>query len=120
MEKKCPECGDPIHGRADKKFCSDQCRNAFNNRAKSTAGMAYVRKINGILARNRNILEAMNPDGKISLHKSKLYKKGFNTDYFTHIYKTRAGKMYYFCYDQGYMEISDEYYVLVRDKYTEK
>ena len=24
--KKCPECGGKIIGRADKKFCSDQCR----------------------------------------------------------------------------------------------
>ena len=31
MQKKCPECGDKIVGRVDKKFCSDACRNAFNN-----------------------------------------------------------------------------------------
>lgn len=31
MEKNCPECGDKIIGRADKKFCSDACRNAYNN-----------------------------------------------------------------------------------------
>ena len=32
MKKQCPECNDPIVGRTDKKFCSDGCRNSFNNR----------------------------------------------------------------------------------------
>ncbi len=27
----CPVCGEEIHGRADKKFCSDDCRVHFNN-----------------------------------------------------------------------------------------
>ena len=30
--KKCLECGDKVVGRIDKKFCSDYCRNAFNNK----------------------------------------------------------------------------------------
>ena len=32
MKKQCPECEDPIIGRTDKKFCSDGCRNSYNNR----------------------------------------------------------------------------------------
>ena len=35
MKKKCLECKDPIIGRADKKFCSDQCRNTYNNKLNS-------------------------------------------------------------------------------------
>lgn len=31
-EKVCLECGEKIKGRADKKFCSDQCRVAYNNK----------------------------------------------------------------------------------------
>ena len=30
--KQCPECGEKIVGRTDKKFCSDGCRNTYNNR----------------------------------------------------------------------------------------
>ena len=33
--KTCLECGEPILGRSDKKFCSDLCRNAYNNKANS-------------------------------------------------------------------------------------
>ena len=29
-EKRCLECGDVIKGRADKKFCDDQCRSNYN------------------------------------------------------------------------------------------
>ena len=32
MEKReCLECREPVKGRVDKKFCSDYCRNAYNN-----------------------------------------------------------------------------------------
>lgn len=33
-EKTCLECGEKIIGRADKKFCSDQCRISYNNRVR--------------------------------------------------------------------------------------
>jgi hypothetical protein len=32
MNKVCLECGEKIVGREDKKFCSDGCRNAYNNK----------------------------------------------------------------------------------------
>ena len=35
MEKRCLECNDVLHGRSDKKFCSDACRNTYNNKKKS-------------------------------------------------------------------------------------
>jgi len=46
--KNCPECDDKIKGRADKKFCSDACRNAFNNKLNSDAN-STVRNINNAL-----------------------------------------------------------------------
>jgi len=41
------------------------------------------RKVNGILIRNRNILERLNPEGKTSIHRSKLQQKGFRDEYVT-------------------------------------
>ncbi|RNI22588.1 DUF2116 family Zn-ribbon domain-containing protein [Rufibacter latericius] len=32
--KLCGHCGEPITGRADKRFCSDQCRSRSGNRKK--------------------------------------------------------------------------------------
>jgi len=114
MEKSCLECSELLHGRSDKKFCSDACRNAYNNKIKSTGDNLYVRKINGILKRNRNIMVGLNPEGKVKLHKSKLVKNGFDFGYYTNTYTTKAGTVYFFCYDQGYLPLDNDFYMLVR------
>ncbi|RYF12576.1 MAG: DUF2116 family Zn-ribbon domain-containing protein, partial [Flavobacteriales bacterium] len=38
MNRFCLDCNTEIKGRADKKFCDDQCRNNYNNRRKSEDG----------------------------------------------------------------------------------
>ena len=110
--KKCPECGEEILGRADKKFCSDQCRNTFNNRQKQDANN-YIRNVNNILRKNRRILADLNPNGKSKASRNKLVEKGFNFDYYTNSYTTKTGKTYYYCYEFGYLSIEDDYYFLV-------
>ena len=118
-KRKCIECGDSFHGRADKKFCSDQCRSAYNNKLNSDA-TNFVRNVNNILRKNRRILEELNPHGKSKVHRDKLMERGFKFSYFTNVYKTKAGKEYYFCYEQGYLALEGDYYALViRQKYVE-
>ena len=112
MKKKCLECGDEFTGRVDKKFCSDQCRNTYNNRQNADSNN-FVRNINNILRKNRKILAELNPSDKAKVHKAQLLDKGFNFNYFTNIYRTKAEKEYYFCYDQGYLAIENDYYMLV-------
>ena len=52
MEKRrCLECNEEIIGRSDKKFCDDQCRNAYNNK-KGSEKIMIVKKINKILIIN--------------------------------------------------------------------
>ena len=114
-EKLCLECGDPILGRSDKKFCSDQCRNTFNNRMNSDA-TNLVRNINNALRKNRRILEFFNPEGKAKVHKDKLMEKGFSFKYLTNSYTTQKGTTYYFIYDQGYLPLEEGFYFLVVDK----
>ncbi len=111
-ERKCPECGKPIFGRVDKKFCSDACRNAHNNRTNSDA-TNYVRNVNNILRKNRRIMQELNPDGKLKTHRDKLIAKGFSFEYFTNVYKTKAGQEYRFCYDQGYLLLDEGFVLLV-------
>ncbi|MEZ5198076.1 MAG: hypothetical protein R2764_17305 [Bacteroidales bacterium] len=113
MEKPlCPECGFEIVGRIDKKFCSDQCRNTYNNRLKRDSNN-YVRNVNNTLRKNRRILEELNPGGKSKAHRNKLVSKGFNFDYYTNSYTTKSGKTYYYCYEYGYLPIEDDYFFLV-------
>lgn len=113
MEKQCPECGEPIKGRVDKKFCSDLCRNSYNNRSNSNTNN-FMRNINNILRRNRRIMEELNPDGKTKVPKEKLTSKGFNFSYFTNVYLTKTGNQYFFCYEYGYLPLEGDYYALVK------
>lgn len=112
-EKVCDECGRPVFGRADKKFCSDACRNAFNNKQNSDA-VNLVRKINGTLRKNRRILEEMNPEGKKKTHREEMLKRGFDFQYFTHVYSTKAGDEYHFCYEHGYLGLDNGFILLVK------
>jgi len=114
-EKVCAECGDLLKGRLDKRFCSDQCRSAYNNRLNSDA-TNYIRNVNNILRKNRRILSELNPEGKNKVSHDRLRSRGFDFTYFTSIYKTRDGSAYYYCYDQGYLPIENGYYLLVIKK----
>ena len=108
----CPECRRPIHGRADKKFCSDACRNAYNNKQNSDS-MNYMRKVNNALRKNRRILAEANPDGKRKIQRDKLVRKGFDFEFITNTYTTKAGDVYRFCYEHGYLDIGEGYFLLV-------
>ena len=112
VQKKCLECERPVFGRVDKKFCSDGCRNAYNNKNESAA-TNYIRNVNNLLAKNRRILLAFNPSGKAKKHRDQLLKKGFDFEYFTHIYTTKNGDQYRFCYEQGYKDIGNDFYLIV-------
>lgn len=112
-ERKCLECSEPLKGRADQKFCNDLCRNAYNNK-KLGASTKFIRKLNRILKNNHAILEELNPEEKTTTYKSILEKQGFNFNYYTHIYTTRTERVYYFCYDQGYSELENNKFVLVK------
>lgn len=113
MDRECPACGETIRGRADKKFCSDSCRNAFNNKVNSDV-TNHVRNINNILRKNRKILEELIPKETAKTTKSKLSQKGFDFQYFTNTYTTKKGVAYYFCYEYGYLPIENDYYFLVK------
>ncbi|MEP6795661.1 MAG: hypothetical protein ABJB16_15130 [Saprospiraceae bacterium] len=111
-KKYCKECNEQIHGRRDKQYCSDYCRvQHFNNRDVDITN--FMRRVNYIIRKNRSILSGLNTKGKTKAHKERLIDAGMNFDYFTNVYRTRAGKVYYFCYDQGYVELEDDYFALV-------
>lgn len=111
--KECLECGEKLVGREDKKFCSDGCRNAYNNKMNKDS-TNLMRNINNKLRKNYRILSELNPEGKSKTNRTKLISKGFDFDYVTSIYTTKTGNVYYFLYDHGYMAIENENYVLVK------
>ncbi len=114
MEKpKCLECSETFIGRVDKKFCSDYCRNAYNNKMNKDS-KNLIRNTNNRLRKNWRILEELNPNGKCTVSKKKLDVKGFDFNYITEVYTTKVGKIYYFCYDQGYSSLENDLYMLVK------
>ena len=113
MDKTCLECGEKIVGREDKKFCSDGCRNAYNNKINKDS-TNFMRNVNNKLRKNYRILSALNVDGKGKATKSKLLSKGFDFEFFTNILETKTGNTYFFVYDQGYRLLDDDYYLLVK------
>ncbi|MBK1438785.1 hypothetical protein JHJ32_02195 [Parapedobacter sp. ISTM3] len=115
MKKKCLDCGEPLAGRADKKFCDDACRSNYNNRRNAEEN-GYLRRVNSILKRNRKILETLNPEGKVKVRWKTLVSAGFNFDYITDMYETNNGSQYRFCYEYGYLLLDNDEVLLVKRK----
>lgn len=113
MERKCLVCGDKLIGRVDRKFCSDHCRNSHNNSLKRS-NINLVRNINNQLRKNYRILETINADDKTKTTKNRLLQMGFSFDYFTSIYTTKTGSTYFYLYDQGYLALDNDFYLLVK------
>jgi hypothetical protein len=118
IEKKlCLNCGKPIHGRVDKKFCDDYCRNQHNNQQNALTNN-LIRNINHSLKKNRNILEASIPSGEemAKTTRDRMTIEGFNFKYFTHTYQTKKGNLYHYCYDFGYLELEGDWFLIVKGK----
>ncbi len=113
-EKTCFECGEPLKGRADKKFCDDQCRSNYNNKMNSDV-TAEMRNINNILRKNRRILESVvNKEGWGIISKVKLHESGFSFKYYTQMHETKSGKIYKLCYDFGYAPHENDYLKVIK------
>ncbi|MBN1108391.1 MAG: DUF2116 family Zn-ribbon domain-containing protein [Bacteroidales bacterium] len=108
MERKCLDCGAKIHGRTDKKFCSDQCRNNYNNRLNRDSNN-FVRNVHGLLRKNRRILGDLYAEGKTKFHKDALYALGYNFNFFTHIIETSEGQKFHYCFEYGYTDSGNDF-----------
>lgn len=112
--RKCLECHTEIRGRADKKFCSDYCRNAYNNQLNKDS-KNLVRNINNRLRKNYRILDSFElKDGKTRTTKNRLLDRGFDFEYHTNRYTTKKGTTYCFVYDLGYLPLENDYYMIVK------
>ena len=113
MKKNCLECGEPLNGRIDKKFCSDYCRNTYNNKINKDS-KNLIRNINNRLRKNHRLLSDLNTSGKTKVTRSKLLEGNFDFSYFTSIYTTKTGNVYFYVYDQGYLPLDNDFYLLIK------
>ena len=115
MRKECIECGEPFNGRADARFSSGACRSAHHNKS-NIVHREELQRTHAILKKNRKILATLNKTGTARVKKSLLLTEGFNFNYMTNMFTTSKGKVYKYCYDQGYLDSEDDYLTLVVKK----
>jgi len=108
VERKCLDCGDVLKGRADKKFCSDQCRNNYNNKLNKDAN-SFVRNVHLLLRRNRRILADLYEEERSRVHRDALFALGFNFNFFTHTIETSNGDLFRYCYEYGFSQSEDDF-----------
>ena len=112
-QKLCLECGENIQGRSDKKFCTDYCRNSYNNKV-NIDSKNLIRNTNNRLKKNYKTLTELNKSGKSKVIRNTLNSHNFDFSLFTSIYKTKTGNVYYYVYDQGYLELDNDYFLLIK------
>ena len=103
----CLHCNHNIRGRTDKKFCNDNCRNAYHNKNNHTENI-LIRHIKAILVRNRKILsETIGDKSVCTVNRSLLISKGFQFEFMTQMHSNKQGSFTYFCYDYRYKIAND-------------
>lgn len=106
--KTCMLCEKPLLGRTDKKYCSDFCRNTYNNKVNRQSKLA-MQTAQSILSRNRRILREVLGESKITqIHTSVLLSKGYHFDYLTCIRKSKRGEEHKYCYEFNIREITPD------------
>ncbi len=113
LVENCLECGEPLRGRIDKKFCSDYCRNTYNNKV-DVGSKRMIRNVNNRLRKNYKVLSELNITGKTRVTRVKMISNNFDFNLFTSIYTTKTGNVYYYVYDQGYLALENDYYLLIK------
>jgi hypothetical protein len=99
--RECLVCGAALHGRSDKKFCSETCRSFENNKIKAQDKYG-ISEMNKVLRRNREILKTLCPYGHATVRKDVMDALGYQQCMFTSLFITDNRQVYYLCYDYGF------------------
>jgi hypothetical protein len=88
----CENCGKPLFGRSDKRFCNDGCRNNFNrnNALLERKNHENLPEIFKTIKRNYEILIAkghLEKDVRIFTETGSIKDLGINANFFTSIYE---------------------------------
>ena len=109
----CLECGEPVYGRADKKFCNSSCRNSFHAHIRSE-GRQKRHSTLTLLGANYGILANLLRIQKTSCPMDSLLEMGFRPEYVTHTAEKRGRHTEYRCFDIAYYQTSGKIFNLHR------
>jgi len=109
-EKTCQHCNKILHGRSDQRFCNDTCRNTFNRLKRQQEKISdhqNTPEIFRIIKHNYELLKALKPphepDSYIWIKDTEYtLKEGFNSKFFTSIYKEPSGSIWYCIFEYGF------------------
>lgn len=100
-EKRCLNCNTPLHGRTDKLFCCDRCRDKWHNTRKSLLRKSRSLTL-GILNKNYGILISLLKSGYRKWPLSVVEGLGFRTDYITRLSVSKRGEALCECFNIRY------------------
>lgn len=115
-EKHCEECGKPLFGRTDKRFCNDTCRNTFNREKAAREAVKAHENLPEIFRAIKNNYEILQTYGLHKLRKDEfrytatkeLLDQGFHFKFFTSQYIDSKGTRYNCCFELGWEENPQE------------
>lgn len=107
----CLECGSPVYGRTDKKFCCKECKNKYHNQENREFNKLRSDVFSGIM-RNHDILHSLLKQGQTSAKLVDLEEEGFNVKLITSHRKGRCKRDEYACLDLWYYRNSSRIYNL--------
>ncbi len=115
-KRYCPECGKEIIGRAGKKFCSDSCRNNFNNRESKDITNLFRNTHNKLRKNYRILFELLDSKDKVKVDRKTLVKKKFDFDAITAVETAKTGSTYYFIYNFCYQTLENDVYLIFKSE----
>ena len=99
-EIHCLECGGPVYGRPDKKFCSSSCKNKYHGHLRYTRDKMKLLEMD-YLVQNYCILETIMCLDKSTCSLESLKNMGFCPEYVTQVIK-KGKHLEYRCFDFSY------------------
>lgn len=115
LHSNCIECGHAIeYGRQDKKFCSVDCKNRYNNKKNCDVRSIHSR-IRGILDKNYKVLDKLVKLNVTAMDLGDIVQWGFNPEYATSFRKVRRHNEYR-CFEIKYYISATRIYNIERNK----
>ena len=96
---RCLQCGDVLpYGRPDRKFCSCECKNKYNNLRRFPRPKETEVRVMAILRRNYVILRKLLIMGVTSIDRETLLQLGFDAQYGTS-FRKQGHRDIFTCFD---------------------
>lgn len=111
MKSACLECGRPLAGRSDKKFCDVHCKNAWHNQRNSRQ-QSQLKQVNAQINSNFRILSTLNERQVRCIHRNELENEGYFFGRSTETLVMEDDAVVYFCYNLGIKTMENGYFAL--------